>query len=51
MYFIAVACAANITLDYLFMGALHLGPSGAALGTTLSQTLSVILALICDPQT
>mgnify|MGYP005908051427 FL=1 len=46
MYFIAVACAANITLDYLFMGALHLGPSGAALGTTLSQTLSVILALI-----
>lgn len=46
MYFIAVACAANIALDYLFMGALHLGPSGAALGTTLSQTLSVILALI-----
>ena len=40
------ACAANIALDYLFMGALHLGPSGAALGTTLSQTLSVILALI-----
>lgn len=27
-------------------GRLHLGPSGAALGTTLSQTLSVILALI-----
>ncbi len=25
MYFIAVACAANIALDYLFMGALHLG--------------------------
>lgn len=46
MYFIAVACAANIALDYLFMGTLHLGPSGAALGTTLSQTLSVILALI-----
>lgn len=46
MYFIAVACATNIALDYLFMGALHLGPSGAALGTTLSQTLSVILVLI-----
>ena len=41
MYFIAVACAANIGLDYLFMGALHMGPSGAALGTTLS--LAVIL--------
>lgn len=46
MYFIAVACGANIALDYLFMGALHLGPAGAALGTTLSQTLSVLISLI-----
>ena len=46
MYFIAVACFCNIALDYLFMGALHMGPSGAALGTTLSQTISVIVALI-----
>lgn len=45
MYFIAVACAANIGLDYLFIGALHLGSAGAALGTTLSQTISVITAL------
>ena len=30
-------CVANIALDYLFMGALHLGPSGAALGTTLPR--------------
>lgn len=45
MYFIAVACAANIALDYLFIGALNLGPAGAALGTTLSQTLSVVIAL------
>lgn len=44
MYFIAVACAANIALDYLFMGAMHLGPTGAALGTTLSQVISVIIA-------
>ena len=29
MYFIAIACAANIALDYLFMGALHMGPAGA----------------------
>ena len=34
MYFIAVACAVNIALDYLFIGALHMGPAGAALGTT-----------------
>ena len=33
-------------LDYVFIGACHLGPSGAALGTVLSQTISVITALI-----
>lgn len=45
MYFIAVACAANIGLDYLFMGPLHMGPAGAALGTTLSRAISVITSL------
>ena len=46
MYFIAVACAANIGLDYFFMGVLHLGPAGAALGTTLSQAISVAVSLV-----
>lgn len=46
MYFIAVACAANIALDYLFMGAMCLGPVGAALGTTLAQAISVLVAFI-----
>ncbi len=45
MYFIAVACVVNIVLDYLLIGGLRLGPVGAALGTTLSQTISVIIAL------
>ena len=45
MVFIAVACACNIALDYLFMGHFQLGPAGAALGTTLAQTISVIVAL------
>lgn len=45
MYFIAIACAANIGFDYIFMGAMHLGPAGAALGTTLAQALSVVIAL------
>lgn len=44
MYFIAVACCFNIALDYLFIGVLHLGAAGAALGTTLSQTASVIIS-------
>ena len=45
MFFIAAACFANIVLDYYFMGFLGLGPVGAALGTTLSQALSVVLSL------
>ncbi len=45
MYFIAIACGVNIALDYLFMGALKLGPAGAALGTTISQAVSVIISL------
>ncbi len=45
MYFIAISCAANIALDYLFIGALGLGSAGAALGTALSQTISVIFSL------
>ena len=46
MYFIAVACVANIVLDYLFIGYFHLGPAGAALGTTLAQAVSVVIALL-----
>ena len=46
MYFISVACAANIALDYLFMGALKMGPAGAALGTTLAQAISVAVSLV-----
>ena len=46
MYFIAVACFFNIILDYIFIGIFHLGASGAALGTTLAQTISVVIALL-----
>lgn len=46
MYFIAVACVSNIALDYLFIGALGMGAAGAALGTTLAQTISVAAALL-----
>ncbi len=45
MYFIAVACVANIVLDLVFMGTLGMGPVGAALGTTLSQAISVVVSL------
>ena len=46
MIFIAVACAANIALDYIFIGHFKMGATGAALGTTLSQAVSVIVAAI-----
>ena len=46
MYFIAVACIANIVLDYIFIGMLQFGPVGAALGTTVSQAISVVVSLI-----
>lgn len=40
MYFVAVACVANILLDMLFIGGMGLGASGAAFGTVLAQALS-----------
>lgn len=45
MYFIAVACAVNIIVDYIFIGVLKIGPAGAALGTVLSQAISVVVSL------
>lgn len=45
MYFIAISCVVNIGLDYLLIGVLGMGTSGAALGTTLSQTVSVLVSL------
>lgn len=45
MYFVAIACVVNIILDYLFIGWMGLGAKGAALGTTLSQAFSVMVAL------
>ena len=46
MYFIAVACVANIAFDYLFIGFFDLGAAGAALGTTVSQAISVVISLV-----
>ena len=44
MYFIFLACVLNIALDYLFIGGFGLGAAGAALGTTLAQAFSVLIA-------
>ena len=46
MYFIMIACAVYIILDYVLIGAYRMGASGAAIATVVSQTVSVIAALI-----
>lgn len=47
LYFVALACACNIVLDYLFIGIFHMGPVGAAFGTVIAQGISVAVALRC----
>lgn len=44
MYFVAIACVVNIVLDFLFIGAFHMGAAGAALGTVFGQAVSSIIA-------
>ena len=44
LIFIAIACFVNIVLDFVFMGPMHMGASGAAYGTILAQGVSVIIA-------
>ena len=46
MYFIAVACAANIGLDYLFIFVLKRGMFGAALATSLGYIVGALMILI-----
>lgn len=45
MYFVAVACVINVVLDYIFIGLMEKGATGAALATVLAQTISVVFAL------
>lgn len=46
MIFVAVACVINIALDLLLIGVFRMRAVGAALGTVLSQTCSVVFALL-----
>ena len=41
LYFVAVACVANVILDVVFVAGFHLGASGTALATVISQGLSI----------
>ena len=46
LFFVGIACAVNIGLDFLFIGAMDMGAFGAALGTVCGQGVSVVTALI-----
>lgn len=46
LYFVMVACVVNIVLDYVLIGGMGMGATGAAVATVLSQTVSVIVALV-----
>ena len=45
-FFLFIAVTVNAVVDYIFIGLLHLGISGAAWATVLSQALSAVLCLV-----
>ncbi|MGN1014548.1 MAG: MATE family efflux transporter [Butyricicoccus sp.] len=46
MYFVALAGVINLALDVVLIGPLHMAATGAALATVISQTISVLAALV-----
>jgi putative MATE family efflux protein len=46
LYFVAIACAANVVLDLLFVAVFHQGAAGAGIATVISQALSMFLCII-----
>ncbi len=46
MCFIGIACIVNIILDFIFVGSLSMGASGAAAATIIGQAVSVLISLL-----
>lgn len=46
MYFVGIACAVNIVLDFIFVKYLGLNVIGTALATVISQAFSMIIAIL-----
>ena len=46
LIFVAIACGANVVLDYILVAQFHLDAAGAAIATVVSQAISVILCII-----
>lgn len=45
MVFVGIACALNIALDFLFVGAFGFGVEGTALATIISQAASMLISI------
>lgn len=45
LYFVALACVINIVLDFILVGYVHLGATGAAIATVTAQGVSFVAAL------
>lgn len=46
LYFVAVSCAVNVVLDFIFVKYFHLNVRGTALATIISQAVSMGIAII-----
>lgn len=46
LYYLITSALCNIALDLIFVGLFHMGVSGAALATVISQAISALLAFI-----
>lgn len=46
MIFVGIACILNIFLDFIFVRYLYLGVGGTALATVISQTASMVIAIV-----
>lgn len=46
MVFVGIACIINVLLDFLFVRYLSLGVDGTALATVISQTVSMVIAVV-----
>lgn len=46
LYFIIIACIVNVVLDLLLVAVFHMGAAGAAIATTFSQGVSLVLSII-----
>ena len=51
LYFVALACIANIALDYVFIGVFKLQAAGAAFATVLAQACSTVISCLAWKKT